>query len=326
MQRGVSVVVLNWNGIRFIETCLSGIYNQSYKKIQVVLVDNASEDSSLEKVINNFKKVKIIRNKTNLGYAKGMNIGISACTGEYILILNIDVYLDKYCIQQMVNSIEENNYCGAVMGKELTWNESGFFNMPTISSGPGYLRKRGQGTRDMVNLNERVLSFGAMGSFPMFRSSCLMDLYDNIGYYFDPKFVTGWEDKDIFFRLHHLGYYFLYDPCAIGYHYGSGSVQGKKKLIDKDNLYQTRIIRNRYYFILKNYPNWLLIRHSGYLLITEILFIIYLLFRSPISIKALFSAQLELKRNLNLILRDRKKIQSKSKLSRSQIYAFFKEY
>lgn len=326
MQPVISVVVLNWNGMRFIETCLLGLSKQTYKKIEVIVVDNGSVDGSLEKVIEKFPYVKIIKNKKNMGFSEGMNIGIAAATGDYIMTLNMDVYLERSCIGQMVDTIDHDLDCGAIMGKEFTWDVTGFSDVPSISSGPGYLKKRGQGTRDIKRIDKRTFSFGAMGSFPMFRASCLRKLYDKVGYYFDPKFVTGWEDKDIFFRLHHLGYRFIYEPNAIGYHYGSGSVGEAKRLIDKDIYYQTMVLRNRYYFILKNYPKWLIFRHFAFLTLTEFLMLIYFIIYQPKTLKALWLAQLDFLRNIKTIIKDRKLIQADSKLTKNQILNFFKGY
>lgn len=322
----ISIVVLNWNGGRFLPTCLEGIAAQTYESVEVIVVDNGSTDGSLDYVMRKYSNARIIRNKENMGYAFGMNAGIDVASGLFIMALNMDVFLAPSCAEHLVNCFSKNSSIGIVMGKEYVWDNSGFNDTPSISAGPGYLRLRCQGCRDRSQMDMQTYCFGAMGSFPVFSAGCIKALRDQTGYVFDPKFGTGWEDKDVFFRAHHLGFSFLYNPNAVGYHYGSGSVNGKIRLLDKDNAYQIRIFRNRYLFLIKNYPAWLLIRHFLFLLIAEIGLYFYLLIKNPRSIKSLLIAQYEVFKLLNKVFNERKIILSGSILNKKTILGFFREF
>ena len=326
VNKKVSVIILNWNGLKYLNKCIKSVKDQTYPNVEIVLIDNNSSDSSFEIATSTFNIDKFVRNSENLGFARGMNIGIKEATGDYLMILNMDVYLAPNAIEKAMANFVDISNAGIVMGKEFSWNNGALINNETRSSGPGFLKLRGQGFFDKNRINKATFSFGAMGSFPIFRREVLEQLFEITGYYFDPKFETGWEDKDIFFRSHHLGWKFFYNPDIIGYHSVSGSVNNKTKLIDKDLIYQQRIFRNRYYFIYKNYPAYLLCLHFPFLLLTELVLYPYYLYKNPKSIKALFKAQKEFIKNLPLIKIEREKILDKSVLSVIELLAFFKKF
>lgn len=89
----VSVITINRNGIKFLDGCIESVKKQSYKKIEIILIDNASTDESISIVQNNHKEVIIIANSNNEGYSKAANTGIVKSKGEFILILNPDIVL-----------------------------------------------------------------------------------------------------------------------------------------------------------------------------------------------------------------------------------------
>ncbi|MFH0726541.1 MAG: glycosyltransferase family 2 protein [Pseudomonadota bacterium] len=324
MKPMVSIIILNWNGKRYLDKCIESVINQKYENVEIVLVDNGSTDDSLDYVLEKYAISSLIRNSTNQGFAKGMNVGIEAAKGKYIMMLNMDVYLAPSTVEDMVKAFNAYPAVGVIMGKEYSWSEKGLINIPSISAGPGFLKKRCQGFSDKKKIDQLVYSFGAMGSFPIFRKKTLDDIYSIAGYYFDPKFETGWEDKDIFFRTHHSGWKFLYNPTCIGYHAISGSVGGKKLLIEKDIVYQTRIIRNRYFFIFKNYPLKLLIKHLPILVVVELILYPYYLFKNPLSLLALIKGQFAFIKQLKFIMNDRKNILNNSLLDLHEILTYFK--
>ena len=326
MEDLVSVVILNWNGTKYLNKCLEGVTNQTYRNIEIILVDNGSTDNSLFNALVQYRVQTTIRNPENVGFAKGMNIGIENSKGTYVMALNMDVYLESHAIELMIQSLKTYAAAGAVMGKEFSWTKEGFEDTVTNSSGPGFLKLRSQGFTDKNRIDQTIFSFGAMGSFPLFRKKSLLDIHKITGYYFDPKFQTGWEDKDIFFRLHHAGWKFLYNPTSIGYHAVSGSADNKEKLTDKDVTYQQRIFRNRYFFIFKNYPLKLFLLHSPVLFAVELLLYPYYLIRNVSSALALFKGQLEFFRKVGFLKKDRSNIMNNSKMGFLEIQSYFKKF
>lgn len=115
----VSVIILGYNSKKYIRWCLEAVFAQSYPNIEVIYVDNASSDGSLNLVKSLNKKIKIIANKENLGYAGGQNIGIKNSQGEFVLCLNPDIILEKDYIKNIVKLFLKNSKIGAVTGKLL---------------------------------------------------------------------------------------------------------------------------------------------------------------------------------------------------------------
>ena len=90
MSCRVSVIVLNWNGRRYLDDCLSSLRSQTFTDFEIILVDNGSTDGSVEWVEAHFPQVHLIRNAQNVGFAAGNNQAIRASRTGYIVTLNND--------------------------------------------------------------------------------------------------------------------------------------------------------------------------------------------------------------------------------------------
>ena len=128
----VSVVILNWNGKRFLKDCLSTVSNQSYKDYEIIFVDNNSSDDSVEFVRKNFPKTRIVENRSNLGYAEGNNTGVRVAKGKYIVILNNDTILSKDWLKELIAAIEKDNSIGVVVSRGV-YSESDLKFYKTIT-------------------------------------------------------------------------------------------------------------------------------------------------------------------------------------------------
>src|SRR5512143_2963792 len=115
----ISVIILNWNGIRHLELCLGALGTQTYSPVEAIVVDNGSTDGSLEWVRTRSPGVRLIENGKNLGFGGGMNVGILAARGKYVMILNNDTRLDPGCIGALKESIEKDKNYGACASKVL---------------------------------------------------------------------------------------------------------------------------------------------------------------------------------------------------------------
>jgi len=91
----ISVVILNFNGKRYLEACFTCVLSQTFRDFEVIVVDNGSSDGSAEYLETHFPWVKVVKNKKNLGFAEGTNTGIRQARGEYILTLNNDTQMDN---------------------------------------------------------------------------------------------------------------------------------------------------------------------------------------------------------------------------------------
>jgi GT2 family glycosyltransferase len=113
----VSVVVLNWNGYPFLERCLGSVMGQTYRPLELIVVDNASTDHFLDLIRQAFPQVRLILNERNLGFAGGNNVGIRASRGKYSMVLNNDAHLKEDGIEKLTGAIEKDEKYGACASK-----------------------------------------------------------------------------------------------------------------------------------------------------------------------------------------------------------------
>lgn len=102
-----SVIVLAWNGIRFLDTCLSAVLAQDYADFKVIVVDNGSADGSPDLVAERFPTVRLIRNENNLGFAGGCNVGLRAATGDVLVLLNQDTQVQPGWLATLMETFKE---------------------------------------------------------------------------------------------------------------------------------------------------------------------------------------------------------------------------
>ena len=307
----VSVIIVSWNGTKHIYRCLEHIYNQTYSNIEIIIVDNHSTDGSIENIIRLYPNIIYILNDTNKGYAAGANQGLNLSKGEFVIPLNQDVCLEENFISLCVNRIVLDSSIGVIGGRVFAWVENELTDF--LRKGEGEhtsWRKRFQGKGGVFIDNNEAFVFQPSGSSSFCRKAMLLDLKEFTCDYYDEEFETGWEDADLYFRMHLRGWSCLFFPKAKVWHVGSGSVGGKATLLTKKLDYQTRILRNRYFTIIKNIPTHFLLYLSPYLVFTELCLIPYFLIYSPKTIYSLFNAwSLTIKKMPNL-LKKRNIIQS----------------
>ena len=90
----VSVIVLNWNGKRFLKDCLDALSHQTYQALEVIFVDNDSSDGSVDFVVEHFPFVRVVTLDRNYGFAGGNSKGLGFCHGEFVVLLNNDTRVE----------------------------------------------------------------------------------------------------------------------------------------------------------------------------------------------------------------------------------------
>jgi GT2 family glycosyltransferase len=219
MSERVRIIVVNWNGREFLESCLRSLREQTYRSFSVTLVDNGSTDGSLEMVSGCFPEVQVIALGDNRGFAAANNIALKAMTTPYIALLNNDAAADPGWLAVLVEAMEETEDAGFAASRML------YSDRPEVidrcgdgytRAGAGLLRGRGE---PAGHYSRREWVFGACAGAAIYRASMLKD----IGF-FDEDFFLLYEDVDLSFRAQMKGYKCLYVPEAIVYHRGSGSL------------------------------------------------------------------------------------------------------
>ena len=219
------------------------------REIEVIVVDNASQDESL--VAAKAKPwVRVIRNTKNMGFAAGQNLGIRIARSKYVMPLNFDIYLMPDFLSQAVAALDRYPQVGTVSGKMLRMQSNGertneIDNAGLLLTRRRMIHHRGRGEQDYGQYQQRDLVFGAMGAAAIFRHEMLEDIAYK-GQYFDESFFTWYEDVDLDWRARLKGWECLYVPEAVVYHVGDPQGHGRSKFGAENG------IRNRWKMILAN--------------------------------------------------------------------------
>lgn len=248
----VSIGLVTWNSSEHLPTCLGALMRQHYTNFELIVVDNASSDHSLELVNQYNPNAKIIRNSSNTGFCHAHNQAIQASEGVYYLPLNPDVEMDSRFISSLVSTLEAHPECGSVGGKLLlTPRETSHYRID--SSGlfldrcrRQHLRGHGEFDEGQYEISSEV--FGVDGATPLYRRKMLEDVKID-GEYFDEIFFIHKEDVDLAWRARLLGWHCWYQPAAVAYHKRSFR-PGQREVVAPS--IRVDAIKNRYLLLIKN--------------------------------------------------------------------------
>lgn len=245
----VTIVIPNYNGLRFLEDCLTSLEAQSYPA-PILVVDNGSTDGSVAWIRENHKAVRVISLKKNTGFSKAVNIGIQKSETPYVILLNNDTKVKAGFTEALVSAIQKSERIFSVSAKMLDMkNEAVIDSAGDLYCALGWAYARGKGkTQDKYNVPARI--FSACAGAAIYRKA----VFEEIGY-FDELHFAYLEDLDIGWRARIYGYENRYEPSAAVLHAGSASSGSRY------NPFKTRLSSaNSVYVIGKNMPflQWLL--------------------------------------------------------------------
>lgn len=223
----VSVIIVNYNSGDFLKRCVLSVLEGNEAPIQVIVVDNASNDDSIRSVSE--LPIEVIRLKSNVGFAKANNIGVRKADGKYVLLLNPDTYCSPGAIDRMLELMEASPEYAAA-GCQLLLPDGGIDPpckraLPSITNAFFHLilgpvrRRKGtrilQGYSEVYPNNEGVYEVECIsGAFMFIRT----DVYNSLGG-LDERFFMYGEDIDICYRMHRKGYKILYAGSIKVIHY-----------------------------------------------------------------------------------------------------------
>lgn len=262
----VSVTIVTYNSGRFIKRCLESVLEQKYPSLEVVVIDNASTDGTVD-ILEQFQdRCRIHYNDENVGFAAAQNQAIGLSNGEWVLTLNPDVLLLKNFIQALVDAGQVDPKVGTVCGKLLTIRAS--FDLPdkqlVDSTGIYFtpmLRHLDRGSQEVDNghyLNVEYV-FGATAAAALYRRQMIEDVAIQ-GEFFDPDFFVYREDADVAWRAQLMGWRCIYTPMARGYHVRNVLPGNRRALPPEINMHS---VKNRFLMRIKNMTgdlyrrNWL---------------------------------------------------------------------
>lgn len=282
----VSVGIVTWNSAAHLAECLAGLTQQTYPRLEVIVVDNGSIDDSLSLVTAHCPSPLIIRGTTNRGFAGGHNEAIRASAGVYYMALNPDVIMSPGYTAALVKALEALPQYGSAGGKLLLKPKDG--EQVCIDSTGLFIDRRrrqylrGHGEVDQGHYEQAGEVFGLDGAAPLYRRAMLDDVQQN-GQFFDETFFAYKEDVDLAWRARLLGWRAWYTPDACAFHIRAFR-PGKRAAVG--NHARRLSVRNRYLLMLKNDMTQLYRRDCVQILFYDVQILSYLLLREPSSLRA----------------------------------------
>ncbi len=249
-MKRIAVVILNWNGEKFLRQFLPGVVQHSEDVADVVVIDNASDDQSLALLRSEFPSVKIVELDKNYGFAGGYNYGLREVPNEMYVLLNSDVEVTPHWIEPVIAFMDATPRMVACQPKILDFHRKEWFEYAGAAG--GYIDKDAyafcagrvfyefEKDHEQYNTNEEV--FWASGAAMFIRR----DVWIEVGG-LDEDFFAHMEEIDLCWRLKNRGYKVGACRSAVVYHYGGGT-------LDRQSPFKTYLnFRNNLYMLVKNY-------------------------------------------------------------------------
>lgn len=247
MTSSLGIVIVNWRNKKVILDCLVSIAKAGYLA-NVVVVDNGSDDGTIEELrIKNYEsRIKVIKNKQNLGFAEGNNVGIRYLLSKgtkYILILNPDTLIDKKMIKILLDEMEKDETIGIAGPKILSpngylWSCGGILDKKRYSGGLIGLNRKDNGQDERIKEVDYI-----SGTAMMIKRA----VFEKIGL-FEKKYFIYYEDVELSLLAKKAGFKVVFVPWAVMHHLESSS-------FGKDSpAHEYYMARNHLQFVERNAP------------------------------------------------------------------------
>ena len=260
----VAVTIVTFNSARFIAQCLQHVLEQDYPNLEVIVVDNASNDETAA-ILKQFEtKARVVYNQRNNGFAGGQNQAMTLSKADWFLVLNPDVRLTPNFISVLVAAGEADPSVGSVCGKLLGMNPDLTIPAEPVFDSTGIIftpnlrhLDRGSQIPDRGQYDKPEYVFGATGAACLYRHKMLDDIALDCEY-FDNDFFAYREDADLAWRAQLYGWKCLYTPKAVAYHVRHVLPEKRSALPALINMHS---VKNRWLMRIKNITADLYLRH-----------------------------------------------------------------
>lgn len=285
MNEPVSIIILNYNGKRFLEDCISSVLSQSYSEFELIFFDNNSTDGSVDFVRGNFddKRLKITESEKNLGFAGGNNEALKHCSSDLIVLLNNDTKVEIDWLKYLVLAVAENRTVASSFVKTEGIPEKYYESNGSVS----YLMY------NVMNVfNDREEEFYPNGCSLIFRKS-------EIGIPFDDDYFYYSEDVYLGLKARFMGLKISLAKDSIVKHFGGGSNSANMQR----TFYQER---NRLLNLYSFFSFGFILKVFPYIAFSHTLKLILSIFSSKVSFWGLVKAYLWFYVSIPAVFRKRK--------------------
>ena len=326
----VTIVLVTWNSAPYLRRCLDGILQQTVPDRELIVVDNASTDASLDLVAPH--ATRVIRNETNRGFSAAVNQALAVASGEFLLVVNPDCHLLADYAEKLVEALSDVGRASARLPREGRAEAR-----PTFGSATGLLI-RAQGwdidpTKDIDSAGMRMTRngrhldittrpaeltevFGVSGAAAMYRVEFLRDVAVD-GQVLDEDFFAYREDADLAWRGQLRGWRAVCEPRAVAYHVRRVTPSARRKVPADINMHS---VKNRFLLRIKNEGAYLALRNAPFELARDLIVLVAALTVERSSLPAFAW----LWRNRKRVLAKRRAIQSRRTVSDRELAKWFR--
>jgi GT2 family glycosyltransferase len=257
----VTIVLVTWNSAAYLPRCLEGVAHQTVRDRELIVVDNASTDDSVDLVRPH--ATRLLRNDTNRGFSAAVNQAIALAASPFILLLNPDCYLHADYLERLLALFEDESV-GSATG--LLIRAEGVSIRPTGVVDSAGIRMTRNGRHLDLGQGEAIASipaqpfevFGVSGAAALFRTAFLRDVVID-GEIFDEDFFAYREDADLAWRGRLFGWTSMCEPRAQADHVRHVTPEARRSLSPEINMHS---VKNRFLLRLKN-EGWGLVLRNG---------------------------------------------------------------
>lgn len=226
-MKNIAVVILNWNGVKLLEQFLPTLIQYS-PEADIYVADNASTDSSIAFVQQNFPTVKIVQNDNNYGFAQGYNEALKHIDAPIYALVNSDIEVTEDWLQPISATFDKEPQTAIIQPKILDYKDKAYFEYAGAAGGfidkYGYPYCRGRIfetiEKDNGQYDDECDIFWASGACFFIRSAVYKELNG-----FDNDFFAHQEEIDLCWRTINKGYTIKYNPKSVVYHVGGATLQ-----------------------------------------------------------------------------------------------------
>ena len=322
MLTSVSVTIVTHNSEQYLESCLQSVFDQTHPRLEIVVVDNGSTDSTPEILAQFADRIRAIYNRRNAGFTVAQNQAIVSSTGEWVLVLNPDVVLLPEFIEQLLEGVRIDEGIGTVcgrllaIGRDLQPPEEPLLDSAGIYFTPNMRHfDRGWHEPDDGRFRRTEYVFGASAAAALYRREMIADI-SHADSFFDPDFFAYREDADVAWRAQLLGWRCLYVPKAVGYHVRSVWPGNRRVVPAVINMHS---VKNRFLLRVKNMTGDLFSRFWWPATARDLLVIGGCLFWEPTSLPAFW----HIVRCLPRALQQRRRIMTRRRATDESLAQWF---
>lgn len=294
----VSIIVLNYNGQKFIKSCLDSILKTDYPDFEIIFVDNGSQDQSLEiagGILKNHPHYQVLHTPKNLGWSGGNNFGIKKARGEAIVLLSNDTEVEKNWLKELIRVLYSDEKVGLVQVKSIS-----IFDRQSLDSGKNFIDPYGfcYSTEPEEYPEEVFFAEGVA-------MAVKKEVFETIGL-FDEGFTIMYDDIDLSWRSRIAGYKVMIAPRSIVYHHRGGTVGEAVIKIKPEIIYLNT--RNHLTSLMKNYQGQYLLRYLWGVIAAQFIksFLFLFFHKKPAAFWAIYKGLFSLIFDLQKILAKRK--------------------